>query len=163
MMIGLVVAERVSRNVGSPAVVTSLGCCTIVDWGIMEDHPDRTKSRFAGKLRSGVEAAQTRAAPVAQAVGNRLRQGAVSMGAAGRNAAGASIAAFNAFLATDYAVTLDRVVRDLFAHSKATIYDRAMDWNYIQTHIGGGFHRHFDGGHTFLGAWQAVKEARPTE
>ena len=29
-----------------------------------------------------------------------------------------------------------------------TIYDRAMDATYNSTHIGGGLHRMFDGGHT---------------
>ncbi len=43
----------------------------------------------------------------------------------------------------------------------ATIYDKAMDAEYIATHIGGGSHRMFDGGHTLLGAFQAVREASP--
>ena len=40
-----------------------------------------------------------------------------------------------------------------------TIYDRAMDATYNATHIGGGYHRLFDGGHTIPGAFQAVRGA----
>ena len=40
-----------------------------------------------------------------------------------------------------------------------TIYDRAMDATYNATHIGGGYHSLFDGGHTIPGAFQAVRGA----
>ena len=35
-----------------------------------------------------------------------------------------------------------------------TIYDKAMDANYLATHVGGSYHRLFDGGHTL---WDAVR------
>ena len=41
----------------------------------------------------------------------------------------------------------------------ATIYDKAMDARYITTHIGGGNHRLFDGGHTIVGAFRAGHSA----
>ena len=41
----------------------------------------------------------------------------------------------------------------------ATIYDKAMDMEYLKTAIGGGNHRMFDGGHTITGAWEKVREA----
>ena len=41
----------------------------------------------------------------------------------------------------------------------ATIYDKAMDAEYLATHIGGGNHRMFDGGHTLAGAFNAVRGA----
>ncbi len=44
-----------------------------------------------------------------------------------------------------------------------TIYDKAMDAEYLQTFIGGGNHRIFDGGHTIAGAWQAVQDASPDD
>lgn len=65
----------------------------------------------------------------------------------------------NAVLATDFALQIDRHMRDVFGAGKATIYDKAMDANYIATHVGGGDHRLFDGGHDLLGAWQAVSTA----
>ena len=37
--------------------------------------------------------------------------------------------------------------------SAATDFDKALDSRYLQTHIGGGNHRMFDGGHTLGGAW----------
>ena len=44
-----------------------------------------------------------------------------------------------------------------------TIYDRAMDATYNSTHIGGGLHRMFDGGHTIPGAFEAVRNASPDD
>ena len=44
-----------------------------------------------------------------------------------------------------------------------TIYDRAMDATYNATHIGGGFHRMFDGSHTIPGAFEAVRNASPDD
>jgi len=43
--------------------------------------------------------------------------------------------------------------------ASATAYDKAMDAEYLKTHIGGGEHRLYDGGHTILGSWGAVKES----
>ena len=45
----------------------------------------------------------------------------------------------------------------------ATIYDKAMDAVYLATRIGGGNHRMFDGGHTILGAFRAVRDASPDD
>lgn len=43
--------------------------------------------------------------------------------------------------------------------SAASVYDKALDAEYLRTHIGGGNHRMFDGGHDPLSAWEAAKEA----
>ncbi|PUU90836.1 hypothetical protein, partial [Halanaerobium sp.] len=43
--------------------------------------------------------------------------------------------------------------------STANIYDKALDAEYLRTHIGGPNHRMFDGGHDIAGAWEAVKNA----
>lgn len=43
--------------------------------------------------------------------------------------------------------------------SAASIYDRALDAEYLRTHIGGGSHRLFDGGHDLWAAWTRVKSA----
>lgn len=37
------------------------------------------------------------------------------------------------------------------------IFDKAMDTVYNSTHIGGGNHRLFDGGHTIVGAWKSTQ------
>jgi len=44
-----------------------------------------------------------------------------------------------------------------------TIYDNAMDAEYIKTHIGGPYHRLFDGGHSPVLAWEKVKDASETD
>ena len=41
----------------------------------------------------------------------------------------------------------------------ASIYDKALDAEYLRTHIGGGDHRLFDGGHDVVSAWDRVKDA----
>ena len=38
-----------------------------------------------------------------------------------------------------------------------TAYDKAMDAVYLETHVGGGYHRLFDGGHTIVGAIKAAE------
>lgn len=43
--------------------------------------------------------------------------------------------------------------------SAASVYDKALDAEYLKSHIGGGNHRMFDGGHDIVSAWDAVKEA----
>ena len=47
-------------------------------------------------------------------------------------------------------------LHDLVSGS-ATIYDKAMDARFIETGIGGPYHRLFDGGHTLWGAFQTVR------
>ena len=65
----------------------------------------------------------------------------------------------NAALASDVATSIDRWTRESF-NAAATIYDKATDAEYLQTHIAGGLHRLFDGGHDLIGAWKAVRHAR---
>ena len=45
----------------------------------------------------------------------------------------------------------------------ATVYDKAMDANYLETHIGGGYHRIFDGRHTIAASWDAVRDAAKSD
>ena len=62
------------------------------------------------------------------------------------------------------ASTLSTDINDLLqatVKGSATIYDKAMDAEYIRTHIGGGNHRMFDGGHTIIGAIREVRAASP--
>jgi hypothetical protein len=48
-------------------------------------------------------------------------------------------------------------------NSAGGLYDKAMDANYIKTHIGGPYHRLFDGGHSPIDAWEKVKNASDTD
>ena len=43
------------------------------------------------------------------------------------------------------------------------IYDKAMDAEYLRTHIGGANHRIFDGGHDLISAWKRVRDASGTD
>ena len=45
----------------------------------------------------------------------------------------------------------------------ATLYDKAMDAGYLETHIGSGNHGMFNGGHTILGAITATRDASPDD
>lgn len=45
----------------------------------------------------------------------------------------------------------------------ATIYEKAMDQRYLETHIGGAYHRLFDQGHTVIGALKAGLGASETD
>src|SRR5205807_307341 len=47
------------------------------------------------------------------------------------------------------------------SNQRANIATKAMDAEYIRTHIGGNWHRLYDGSHTLIGSWQAVREALP--
>ena len=61
-------------------------------------------------------------------------------------------------LASALAVDLNNLLAKI-SKGPATIYDKAMDAEYLATYIGGGNHRMFDGGHTLSGAFEAVRGA----
>lgn len=56
---------------------------------------------------------------------------------------------------------LSRWLTRHFSHQAPTPGSKAMDAEYLRTHIGGGWHRLYDGGHSLAGSWQAVTEALP--
>lgn len=43
----------------------------------------------------------------------------------------------------------------------ATLASKAMDADYLRTHLGGGWHRLYDAGHTLAGSWKAVSAVVP--
>ena len=65
-------------------------------------------------------------------------------------------------LASDVSRDLDKMLSRI-AIGPATNYDKAMDAEYLATHIGGANHRLFDGGHTVAGALDAVRGASPDD
>jgi hypothetical protein len=69
---------------------------------------------------------------------------------------------YNAALATPAAPQLDRWMERTF-EGTANVYSKAMDAEYLRTHIGGGWHRLYDGGHDIVGAWRAIRGARPDD
>ena len=65
-------------------------------------------------------------------------------------------------LASDLADDLNKLLQNI-VKEPATIYDRAMDAEYMATHVGGSYHRLFDGGHTISGAIDAARGASPDD
>ena len=72
------------------------------------------------------------------------------------------MAAAQALLASDLSSDLNNLVAAAVKGS-ATIYDKAMDANYLdpllRPGLGGSYHRLFDGGHTIAGAVRAARDA----
>jgi hypothetical protein len=50
---------------------------------------------------------------------------------------------------------------DHLSNQHATLFSKAMDAEYLRTHIGGGWHRLYDGGHSLVGSWKAVSSSLP--
>ncbi len=61
-------------------------------------------------------------------------------------------------LATQLATNLNDMLGQL-VKGAPTIYDKAMDAEFLKTGIGGGLHRIFDGSHTPWGAFKAARNA----
>ncbi len=61
-------------------------------------------------------------------------------------------------LASNLSGDLNGLLQNMVEGS-ATVYDKAMDAGYLATHVGGGNHRLFDGGHTIAGAIEAGRNA----
>lgn len=74
-------------------------------------------------------------------------------------------ASYNAALASPVFRDIDRHLGHLTEKvlGGANEFSKAMDAEYLRTHIGGGWHRLFDGGHTPLGAWRAIRQAAPND
>jgi hypothetical protein len=56
---------------------------------------------------------------------------------------------------------LSRWLTSHLSHQASTVGSRAMDSEYLRTHIGGSWHRLYDGGHSLAGSWKAVSDALP--
>lgn len=69
--------------------------------------------------------------------------------------------AYNAALDWKDNAELSRWLTTHLSHQAATVGSKAMDGEYLRTHIGGGWHRLYDGGHTLAGSWKAVGNALP--
>lgn len=65
-------------------------------------------------------------------------------------------------LATEIATRLNEALASM-AKGVPTVYDKAMDAEYLRTAIGGGKHRLFDGGHTLWGAAKASATVETTD
>ncbi|WP_423919577.1 hypothetical protein [Candidatus Poriferisodalis sp.] len=120
-------------------------------------------------IGNSAKTAVTTGASAAQAIG----RGTAKAGVAGGQAVGKGarwlfdsttertaqvFSAAQALVASDLSASVNDVVASAVTGTP-TIYDKAMDAVYLDTFIGGGNHRLFDGGHTISGAFKAASQA----
>jgi hypothetical protein len=87
----------------------------------------------------------------------------VSDSVAGGVSATASVAgeAYTAALNWKNNSEFSKWLTDHFSNQTSSIGSRAMDAEYLRTHIGGSWHRLYDGGHSLAGSWKAVSASLP--
>ena len=146
---GLAGLSDLSSRAGSAAVEGSkAGATTIADAAV----------QGAAAAASG---AQTAASGVVDATSSGLSVASEARRRAmefGRKSAADLLSVSQGVLASGLAVDLNAMLAKISA-GPATLYDKAMDAEYLATSIGGGNHRMFDGGHTLAGAFEAVRGA----
>ena len=105
----------------------------------------------ADTARRGAEITGEKASAAAKAVADTSKS--IASGAT------AQAGTLMAFLSTRELLKWSESVTE----STASIYDKALDAEYLRTHIGGGDHRLFDGGHDLLSAWGRVRDASDSD
>ena len=128
---------------------------------------ERRERLTRAKHRASSFVGSIQAAPKKSSMAARIVAGRVTTGS--RKALDAAIPLANGLLSTTQGLLASALSTDLNAlvqnmvKGSATIYDKAMDAEYLASHIGGGNHRMFDGGHTILGAIKAIRDASPDD
>ena len=115
-----------------------------------------SSTKIAGAVSSGTSVARD-AAKKASEAGNAAAQ---RLGI--DSAVSSTLSTGQALLATNLSNEINGLVQNMVKGSP-TIYDKAMDAEFIATHIGGAQHRLFDGGHTIIGAFRAGHAASPDD
>jgi len=122
-------------------------------------NPGRLKDTASSVLET-VQTVPRKSSEAARAAAGRVRTGSgQALDSAGRHA-DKFLATTQGLLASTLSTDLNGMIAGMVA-GPATIYDKAMDAVYLATRVGGGNHRLFDGGHTILGAFRAVRDASP--
>ncbi|MCH8852438.1 MAG: hypothetical protein IID41_07245 [Planctomycetes bacterium] len=123
---------------------------------MLPDSPDQTEWHR-------LEAEHKDVRPI-RAVLSRITS-AYSAAAAGSKAAASQAGIMaNAVLASDFGSSMDSWLGKMFNEGIPSVYDKAVDAVYSQTHIGGGhLHRLFDGSHTPWSMWEKVQGAQPND
>lgn len=124
-------------------------------------------------IGKGAEKAVAASTAAAQAIGSEAAKAGVAGGRA--VATGAQwlrdsttaqtarvFAAAQGLVASDLSPQLNKLVQEA-VKGKANAFDKAMDAVFIDTGIGGSYHRLFDGGHTIYGAFRAAHGASPDD
>ena len=124
-----------------------------------------SSSRLKGTASAAVGAVQAvprKSSIAARAAVGRVRSGSKqTLDSACRHATGL-LASTQGLLGSALSTDLNGLLASM-VDGPTSIYDKAMDAEYLATFIGGGSHRMFDGGHTVLGAFRAVRDASPDD
>ena len=93
----------------------------------------------------------------------RVASERVSNSVAGGLSATASVAgeAYTAALDRKSNSEFSNWLTNHFSNQHANLVSKAMDAEYLRTHIGGGWHRLYDGGHSLASSWNAVSLSLP--
>ena len=121
----------------------------------------RLKNTASAALGS-VQAVPRKSSNAARSAVGRVRIGSRQTLESARRHADGLLATTQGLLASALSTDLNGLLASM-VDGPATIYDKAMDAAYLATRIGGGNHRMFDGGHTILGAFRAVRDASPDD
>ena len=109
-------------------------------------------------VRSSARKAAGKVSAASTAAGARVRTGSKEAWDAATASAIELVTTTQGLLASSLTSDLNGLMQSMVKGS-ATIYDKAMDAEYLATHVGGGNHRLFDGGHTIAGAISAGHNA----
>ena len=119
-------------------------------------------SDAAALVKGPVQNASKKASTVGTAAAEQLKGGSKKGVDTTTSAVNSLLSTTQAMLANSLTVEINGLVQNLVS-GPATIYDKAMDAEFIATHIGGSQHRLFDGGHTIIGAFRAGHAASPDD
>ena len=128
---------------------------------------DKRERRYKAKHLASSFLGSVRNAPTKSSAAVRQAVGTVTSGS--RQAIETAVPSANGLLATTQGLLASALSTDLNAmvqnmvKGPATIYDKAMDAEFLANSIGGANHRMFDGGHTILGAIKTVRDASPDD
>ncbi len=117
---------------------------------------------LASSVLGSIQAAPKKSSMAARAAVGRVTTGSRKAVESAIPLANGLLATTQGLLASALSTDLNSLLQDMVKGS-ATIYDKAMDAEFLATHIGGGSHRMFDGGHTIAGAVNAVRDASPDD
>ena len=112
----------------------------------------------ASSVAGSVQDASQKASQATGAVAEHLRTNSKKLRDATNSVADALLETTQGLLSSSLSKDLNDLLQNM-AKGGATIYDKAMDAGYAGTHLGGGNHRLFDGGHTIAGAFNAARGA----
>lgn len=116
----------------------------------------------ASSVKDPVQDATKRASEIGNATAERLKLGSTKGLDVTTSSVNILLSTTQAMLANGLSSEINDLVQNMVKGSP-TIYDKAMDAEFIATHIGGAQHRLFDGGHTIIGAFRAGHAASPDD